>query len=147
MENKESFLDREHSELLESLQELSSSGGCNSRIFSDILKTFSYHLDREEETVVPLLGYLKCRIDRSCKPDVGKLRSAWDDFTKLHDTMLEEHREIKELLSEVKNQPETSLKEQRLIRTLEHHVEIEEEILYPASMAAGVLTTVDKRVF
>ena len=61
MKDKESFLDREHTEILETLQAASFTEGSTKRIFSEMLSIFSYHLDREEETVMPLLHYLSER--------------------------------------------------------------------------------------
>ena len=70
MKDKESFLDREHTEILETLQAASFTEGSTKRIFSEMLSIFSYHLDREEETVMPLLHYLSDQF--SCQ--ICKLR-------------------------------------------------------------------------
>lgn len=56
MSDSESVMKNEHGELLELLEGISGKGGRTGEIFSEILGLFRQHLEREEETVIPLLG-------------------------------------------------------------------------------------------
>lgn len=135
MKSARSLLDREHSELLEKLQELSGRSDGFGRVFENVLKIFSYHLDREEETVMPLLDYISRRTENRRLIDTLMLQRAWEGFTREYDNMVNEHNQMTKLLNEVEDiypiegEDEVS----RVIRDLKHHMEIEDELLYPAA--------------
>ena len=97
MKDKESFLDREHTEILEALQATSLTEGSTKRIFSEMLSIFSYHLDREEETVMPLLHYLSERVTENYELDYALLRLQVHEFNTEFDNMLSEHQKLSEL--------------------------------------------------
>ncbi len=140
MREKESFLDKEHTELLEKIQELSMREGDVGESFKAVMKIFSFHLDREEETVIPLLEYLRRRALKEPEPMHERISTASRGFQQEYGSMLSEHREIETLLEAAERSSSAKVNEVLdLIRALRHHVEIEEEILYPAALAAGTL--------
>lgn len=138
MNGKASFLDREHTEILESLQHAAMSGGGLGILFSEILSVFSYHLDREEETVLPLLNYLPGRTSRAARVDLVPIHLRASEFCTEIDSMLKEHQKLSELSSSASTFSGSGNENVScLIKKLKHHMLLEEEILYPAAM--GVL--------
>ncbi|MCL4328508.1 MAG: hemerythrin domain-containing protein [Candidatus Thermoplasmatota archaeon] len=145
MESETSYLDNEHTELLEGMQNLSACDTEVGHAFKDIARVFSYHLDREESTVIPLLKYLRRKAEGECESSRERLLAASENFHVEYDSMLKEHGEIEKLLGSVESigvGMERSVSD--LIHDLRHHVEIEEEILYPAALAAGNLFMMEK---
>ncbi len=137
MKDKESFLDREHTEILEELQAASLTEGSTKKIFSEMLSIFSYHLDREEETVMPLLHYLSERVTQNHGLDYALLRLRAHEFSTEFDNMLSEHQKLSDLASLAgKLFSSDSGEEIELLGKLKHHMLTEEEILYPAAEGA-----------
>ncbi len=137
MKDKESFLDREHTEILEELQAASLTEGSTKKIFSEMLSIFSYHLDREEETVMPLLHYLSERVTQNHGLDYALLRLQAHELKTEFDSMLSEHQKLSDLASLAgKLFSSDSGEEIELLGKLKHHMLTEEEILYPAAEGA-----------
>ena len=142
MAEKHNILDHEHELLLEELNEISQQNGRIGDIYSQVLHLFREHLGEENETIVPLLGYLKRRLEKIDGKDIPILRTASERFAdNFKRMMLEEHRQISKKLylaiGELKLNPDEKVL--HLAHELIHHVEIEEQILYPAAFAAGDL--------
>jgi len=135
------ILDHEHEVLLEELDEVSRRTGRVGQIYSEVLGLFRSHLAEENETIVPLLKYYRERLEEYGNKDVEKLKLASERFENQFDKMVQEHREISrklnQILEELKRNPDED--EMHLAQELIHHVELEEEILYPAALAAGDL--------
>ena len=137
MKDKESFLDREHTEILEALQAAYLTEGSTKRIFSEMLSIFSYQLDREEETVMPLLHYLSERVTENHVLDYPLLRLQAHEFSTEFDNMLSEHQKLSELAYLAGNLISSDSGEEiEQLGRLKHHMLTEEEILYPAAKGA-----------
>ncbi|AKA49518.1 hypothetical protein IX51_10905 [uncultured archaeon] len=140
MKSGRSFLDREHTYLLEEMQALTGRSDRFGRLFENVLTIFSYHLDREEETVIPLIDYLSRREGSKRLLDVLNIQRAWDGFRQEYDNMLNEHAQMNKLIAEIDDEYSHEDKNiSQLIGELKHHIEIEEVILYPAALAVGEL--------
>ena len=135
MTEHESMLNEEHTELLSRISEMSGISGEPGRLFAKILEIFSGHLDREEETVIPLVIYLEERIEGSAQADESLGKYA-NDFRTEYPTMISEHREMDGMMKQIES-ISSSDDAAKLIREIRHHVRMEEEILYPAAMAAA----------
>ncbi len=145
MKEKESFLDKEHTELLEELQFAAESGGKLGETFSEILSLFSYHLDREEETVVPLLEYLSERTVEGNIADYAGLIQAAEGFDEEYESMIKEHSDLNTLSTEAESMlTDDTAKFEQLIHKLRHHIALEEEVLYPAAIGAGDIIDYEK---
>lgn len=131
-------LDKEHEEILEQLEEASNKRNDASKAFREILIRFRRHLEEENESIVPLLLYLKERAYRSDVEVDGIFEGAAEKFDKNFEIMIREHRLVQNLLREAEEMLEKSPDERSLkvLRELDHHIELEEEFLYPAGMAA-----------
>ncbi len=142
MKEKLSFLDREHAELLEKIQGFSTCDGELGKNFKEAMGKFGSHLEKEEVTVIPLLKYLGSRIRPDQVSRTFKPYSARDGFRAEYQTMLGEHRQIEKILDRIsKLEGTVNQKAQELVMELKHHIEVEEEVLYPAASAAGDLMT------
>lgn len=133
-----STLDREHEEILEQLEDVSHTKSEVSNIFKEVLSKFRHHLEEENESIVPLLSYLKERAYRNRFEADLIFKRAGEKFGQNFEIMIREHRIVQNLLREaqevLKNFPdERSL---NITNELYHHIELEEEFLYPAGKAA-----------
>ena len=148
MTETHSILDHEHEMLLEELDEASRATGRVGQLYSEVLGLFRPHLAEENETIVPLLKYNRNRLEEFENKDVENLKVASTRFENHFDRMIEEHREISrklnQILEELKSNPDENAK--HLAHELIHHVELEEEILYPAAFAAGDLLEFEREL-
>lgn len=131
----------EHTGLLMDLKALSKGDTSFSSLFMEVLRIFRYHLDREEHTTIPLLRFLGQRNNGGGKPDTGDLRMKWRTFSMEYDIMISEHQQIISLLEKLDDFPDFSqdAMARDVAGELRHHVALEEQVLYPAAMAAGDL--------
>lgn len=141
MTEKDNILDTEHEELLEGLGEVARRKDEVGRIFDEVLRLFRSHMDKENQTIVPLLGYLRERLGDFNNQELKSLRKAAADFETGYPGMLEEHLEISRLIKmamdEIGEKPDKM--PLHLSHELLHHVSLEEELLYPAAFASGDL--------
>lgn len=132
MAQHESFLKDEHSELLAGILEVSSTQDETGKRFLELLKIFSGHLDREEETVLPLIAYLYDSVEK--QPEVnGNLLKACKDFKTEYSTMVNEHEAMENIMKTIESK-KASGKVMDLIGDIRHHVMLEGELIYPAAM-------------
>ena len=141
MNAKLNLIENEHLELLESIRYASKEATEAGNLYSQILSLFEKHMDKERKTVFPLLGYLSDRLLSKSMIDKSKLIEARDAFENEYEHMLEEHLAISSLLQKV---IENGIRRKatdsvELAEKLLHHVELEEEMLYPAAFASGDL--------
>ncbi len=146
MEKIDGVLDKEHKELVERLEEASGKGTEAGRVFVDVLGIFRYHLEKENETIVPLLVFLKDRLDEKNQINTAELDEARHRFDDKYCEMIQEHRIMGNLLKKAETAliTEEDERSSELIRELMHHVELEEELLYPAAKASGYILKVDE---
>lgn len=136
-----SFLETEHQELLEEIVNASKQRSESADIFGRVLKIYRKHLDQEKVTVFPLLIYLRDRLRSNSVIEKSTLLEARDRFENFHEEMQMEHTEMSDLLKRIlktelhaQNSKAKSLAERILC-----HVEMEEEVIYPAAFASGDL--------
>lgn len=138
----------EHEKLLEDLDDLSRTSGKVGEIYSDVLVLFRAHLERENETVLPLLGYLKSRLKGFNVESMEPLRIASSKLEDHFDQMLIAHKEISRLLDlvseELKAEPNDAAG--CLAKGLRAHIALEEEVSYPAAFAASDLLDIEKGI-
>ena len=135
MTQRESFLNEEHTELLNEISEMSAATGETGKLFSQLLNIFSGHLDREEETVLPLLRYLHDSVEGPAEASDG-LFKAGKDFRVEYETMENEHKAMDKIMNVIESSGAAG-KVMELIWHIRHHVTLESEIIYPAAMAAA----------
>lgn len=142
------IMDREHEELLKKLERFSQLNGLPGEVFTEVAVLFRTHMREENQTILPLLGYLRSRLEEFEVKDITSLKTAASRFENHYDQMLEEHREISRLLKMAMDTLMNSGEEEpmHLVRELLHHVQLEEEILYPAAFAAGDLVEFEREL-
>lgn len=141
MADTKNILDEEHEELLEMLGEIARQKTEAGRLFSEVLRIFKYHLGRENETIAPLLAYLKGRLGGYKGKEKESLNHARTMFEDSYPAMMQEHEEMAKSIrlaqAFLKDNPDRLASD--LAERLLHHVELEEELLYPAAFASGDL--------
>ncbi len=141
MADVKNILDEEHEELKEMLVEAAHKNTEAGRIFSEVFRIFRHHLDKENETVVPLLAYLKDRLGDFMVKDKEALNLARAKFVETYPEMMREHEEMAKLIRSSQDllKNNTDRFSADLAEHILHHVELEEELLYPAAFASGDL--------
>lgn len=141
MTDGKNILDEEHEELIEMLGEVASEQTEVGRLFSEVFRIFRHHLDKENQTVAPLLAYLKERLGDYRAKDKEGLDIARAKFKNIYPEMMREHEEMAKLIgmaqNSLKDKPDKLASE--LADHLLDHVDLEEELLYPAAFASGDL--------
>jgi hemerythrin superfamily protein len=147
MSDHNNILGREHEEILEQLEEASAKNTATSKVFREMLGKFRHHLGEENDTIVPLLSYIKERTNGKAVETNGIYFSAEQKFNSNFDIMIKEHRIIQDLISKVQEQLKANPDEQssNLSKTLLDHIELEEEFLYPAAKTAGEIMRLEKK--
>ena len=148
MMGQKTILDQEHEELVEQIDKISHEDTEVGRIYAEVLRIFRLHLERENDTIVPLVKHLKERIDGFGEERTNSLREAKKKFEESYGTMMREHEELSKLIRLAENSIKTGMDPLAadLSEKLLHHVELEEEILYPAAFASGDLLEFEKEI-
>ncbi len=130
----------EHEEIFMGLRRQSKGSGKTARAVRELLKVLEPHFEKEDEVAMPLLG----AVARISKGETGK---GLDEVIMLQerlagelDSMLSEHRTITRYIDSAKAaaMEEKNAQALAMLGGLEHHAKIEEEVLYPAAMLAGI---------
>lgn len=141
------ILEHEHEEILERLEKESNKGGETSRVFAEILSRFTRHLEEENETIVPLLHFIKRRSQGENLVQSLDYNEASNKFQRDFALMMKEHEIIQELIKKAQelsiSTPDSESKE--VCNELLHHIELEEEFLYPAARVAGELIRLERQ--
>lgn len=127
----------EHARLLAGLRAMSQGYSSIHAVFEEILRIFQRHLDREEEIAIPLLKYLPRLVDGSFNENPEDLQRVGERFRQQYMSILEENRQIEELLSRIEDLPDFSQNADArdLSCALKHHAAMEEQVLFPAAIA------------
>lgn len=139
MVHQSSILDKEHAELLEQLEDASLKNNGVSELFKEMHSKFLVHLAKENETILPLLSYVKAVSDGKVIGEDQNYINAGEKFRKDYDKMVSEHRKMRDLIGKVEEKlkvhPNAQLS--KLVGFLLEHIELEEEFLYPSARMAA----------
>lgn len=141
MTDSRSLLDEEHEELVRKLESVSKEENPLGSAFSDILCSFKCHMERENVSVVPLLKFLKGRTSESVGSESKEFIDASNNFRENYGEMLEEHRSMVNVVDHARKQFSSFSSDEisGIADELIHHISLEEEVLYPAALAASDL--------
>ena len=133
-------LDQEHSELLKSLKSLSTIDGSMGESAGNLLKALVPHVAEEEKTVIPLLSSIRGLIEGNAgKKELLQLSLLGNKLTETYNEFLKEHSGIEgkaeNLLGIARNAGYAEAVS--IIEGLQHHIFLEELLLYPFSILAG----------
>lgn len=110
--------------------------------FVELMKTMERHQQLEEMIVIPLLTFVEYRMLEKHPENTSSLDGAYRKLLEHYDTLISEHTSMKKILKDIKG--ETYLVEvSNFIDDILHHIRMEEEMAYPAAIAAGQLLNLD----
>ncbi|MDG6933241.1 MAG: hemerythrin domain-containing protein [Nitrososphaerota archaeon] len=135
-------LEEEHKELMDSIEMLASGDSKIAKSVKQILIILEPHFEKEEETVVPVLGSLG-DLASGIYTDLEEVKERSDALREDYANMLEEHRRIREKVEAASVLAKAEGREDvlNILELLSHHAAVEEEILYPAALLAGKLAS------
>ncbi len=138
----------EHEEIFSGLRTLAETKSLTGASIRDLLGVLEPHFEKEEELAMPLLGAVEA-ISK------GRTGNGFDEVISLGErlsdelpSMLAEHRAIGDRIAKASKAAgeegnQTALS---LLSGLRHHARIEEEVLYPAAILAGMAAKAMKEV-
>lgn len=140
-------LAEEHRELFGELRRLAAGDDRTGKEVRRLLDVLEPHFEREEEAALPLLGALRPLSEGKALADPSEAVSLRERFASEYPRMLEEHRQVKALIDDVRGAAEKAKQERALalMNELEHHAIVEEEVLYPAALLLGSVLPLELR--
>ena len=130
----------EHEEIFSGLRSLAKTKGATGKSIRELLELLEPHFEKEDEIAMPLLGAVAA-ISK------GETGSGLDEVIALEErlsgelpSMLAEHKVIGDRIATASKAAEEEKDRDALslLAALGHHARIEEEVLYPAAILAGV---------
>ena len=136
-------LDVEHHEIFEALEAATKSGGKSAEAATKAMQVLKPHFEKEEKFALPQLGALDMltRANSSVSPEVrDDLAARAEKFRAELPAMLEEHKKISSALHDMAEAAGAEHKTDvaQLAERIMAHAEMEESVLYPASLLTGV---------
>ena len=136
-------LDVEHHEIFEALEAATKSGGKTAEAAAKAMQVLKPHFEKEEKFALPQLGALDMLTGQnaSIRDDVrNDLTTRAAKFREELPAMLDEHKKISSALHEMAEAAGVEKKAEvaRLAEKIMAHAEMEETVLYPASLLTGV---------
>jgi iron-sulfur cluster repair protein YtfE (RIC family) len=131
-------LNEEHTHLRDVLERAVREEGALGEAAKAVMEVLKYHFEKEEQLALPPLGMLALSGDGSTG-DVDEMIDLTGRFSEELPRMLEEHVIIAERLEVLSLEAERSGNAEytAFARDLMHHAQLEEEIMYPASLLVG----------
>lgn len=137
------IIEEEHAIFHRRVTELIDSESNCWKYFIELMKTMEKHEKLEEMVLVPLLNYVESRILEKKHTDTAPLIGYYRKLLENYDILISEHQSMIKILKDIKG--ETYLVEiSELIDSILHHIRMEEEMAYPAAIAAGELLNIER---
>lgn len=135
------FIEGEHKDLLLTLKKASIQGGRAGDEFAKVFEIFRGHMEKEANSVLPLISYLSDRLLSKSLIDKAKLIAARDSFEYEYDDFLNEHSQMVALLKEIVSISGNEHRKDNsgLALRMMGHLQLEESVIYPAAFASGDL--------
>lgn len=137
----EEAITAEHSELMTLLYTAEQESHDSSGIIKEVTNIFSGHADREEETMIPVLQFMKEWSSGNQDVNVSFLKVKAKEFEVEISTMIDEHAMILKLFDEINMKDEKNSCELNNLRSfMKRHSTIEEYYFYPiATYACNII--------
>lgn len=136
MDKKPQVLEKEHARFNSMILELSEYETNCSKFFMELFKIVKRHYIKEEAVLLPLLAYMDSRLKSGVEVDPAPLEESYLQFLQNYEALIDDHNNMRKMLDEAMNQT-YRVEVQTLIGEILHHIQMEEEIVYPAAVAAG----------
>ena len=133
---------RRFNSLVSEMAEFESNCG---RSFIELKKIVEKHADLEEATVMPLLSYMESRIRPTRGVDRISLGKSYGQLLENYGKLLSDHESMRKMLDEIRVET-YKIEVSRIAEEILHHMKMEEEIAYPAAVAAGEILHFDRAV-
>lgn len=132
-------LKREHEELLADLTRASREGGRLGMVADAALSIVVPHMQREEEFALPPLALLRDLAGGVVTEEMEPVLLLIDRFRRWLPEMIDDHRNIARALNDLETAALDDRKPEfaRVVPRVILHMEMEEEVLYPAALLAG----------
>lgn len=132
-------LEHGHQQLFEEIQEIIAIGGRIGETADSLNINMTPHFKKEEDYALPPLGFLLAISEGRWELDKNEAIKMADKLEEKLSEMTEEHREIERYLNELKKIAEEEKNAQTLsfVKNLTLHIELEDEVLYPATILVG----------
>lgn len=110
----------------------------------ELLKTLEPHFEKEERVAMPVLGTLAELVSGEKIPDLREIADSQGGLLKEYKTMFEEHKVVGTFIEKAKAEAKRENHEEvaEILDALRHHARVEEEVLYPAALLAGIVAKV-----
>lgn len=128
---------RGHECLYEDLEFIISFGGEIEEKAEQLAKILHSHFKKEEEYALPPLGLLLELADGRWDLDASTVIKMADKLQSQMSEMKKEHENIRVVLNKLENIDTNNTKIQRFIKDLSIHIDIEDQVLYPATLLVG----------
>ncbi len=127
----------EHSELMTLLYTAEQESHDNSGAIKEVASVFSGHADREEETLIPVLEFMKEWFSGIKQVNAPFLKGKANEFKLEVGAMINEHAQILKLFDEMNTEGEkNACLLENLRKFMKRHSVIEEYYFYPMAMYA-----------
>lgn len=128
-----------HEHLYADIKDIISMGGKvgkKAEFLSDLLYS---HFQKEEEYALPPLSLLLALSEGNWKVDTKAAISMSNKFQSIMEEMKKEHNNIDKVLVELKTlaDEENNSKAKLFVQNLRLHIELEDQVLYPATILVG----------
>lgn len=145
MGNQINVISEEHKKFNTLLSDLAKYDTNCGKFFAELLKIIEHHSELEEQVVIPLLTYIDSRLHTGDGLDKASLETSYGMLLEKYDTLVADHTKMRKVLEEAKAET-YKIEVQRIIDDVLHHMKMEEEIAYPAAVAAGEILHFDRSV-
>lgn len=130
----------EHEAIFAGLRRLARTDGSTGKATRSLLGLLEPHIEKEDMIAMPLLGAVPSISKGKRSRRLDEVISLQGKLTKTLPIMLAEHDMIRGRIAKAKEaaKKESNLEALLLLASLEHHAKMEEEVLYPAAVLAGI---------
>lgn len=132
------ILELEHEGFYRRVSEIIDSESNCWNYFAELVKTIEKHSRLEENVLVPLLTFIGNRSLSRSPEEIDNLNSLYDRFIENYDRLVSEHVSMRKILKDIRGQT-YRIDITKLVDEILHHMKMEEEMAYPAALAAGEL--------
>lgn len=144
MGNDLNVLEEEHRKFNTLIRDMAQYETNCGKFFAELVKIIVGHSELEERTISPLLEYNRTRHISGAKFDRILLEEAYGTLMENFDSMMEVHNRIRKMLEDARGET-YKVEVTEVIDEICHHIKMEEEIAYPAAIAAGEILHFENR--
>ncbi len=130
----------EHEEIFSGLRSLARTNGTTGKLIGRLLEELEPHFEKEDGTAMPLLGAVAAISKGQRGSGLDEVIALEERLSKELPSMLSEHKAIGISIAKASAAAEKEKNKEAisLLAALRHHAQIEEEVLYPAAVLAGL---------